>query len=258
MTMKAENSRPTLNRVLFAGQPLDSGALAPLSTLLHRFTEAGDYEMFIRRDGYITHRSPVRVVGELPEASGKPDGDMRAMKSREGAPYQANIDLATYGQIYDECAPDKALTLANGGILGFYVGGGSSRYTVALTRIGAEKVTVLDSAAGVPEGDFFAVTFVRPGVYSVANRLGEGRAKVEVRLPTEKGYRPNDGVHVHVSREGFDPAGVSLLSGQSVLFQCRTPAQFTVELVEPAPETIRKEGEQRRHTVRKRRAGPKP
>ncbi len=264
MTMKAENRKPILNRALFAGRSLDSGALAPLTTLLHRFTEAGDYELFVRRDGQLIGRSIVRVVGELPRAEpprgtdmGRGDGPGNAAPRPvpAGATYQTNIDLATFGATAAGCAPEAAATvLATGGVLGFYVGDGMSRYNVTLTRLtGDKKETVLDSAAGVPEGDFFAVTFVRPGVYTVANRLDKGQMKVEVKLPTEKGYRPNDGALVQVGRGGFDPANVSLYSGQSILFQCRTAAQFAVELEKAAPETLRAADERRRHTVRKRR-----
>lgn len=257
MTMKAENRRPILNRALFASQPMESGALAPLTTLLHRFTEAGDYELFVRRDGQLIGRSIVRVVGELPRAEPPRGSDMgRGDTPRPipaGATYQTNIDLATFGATAAGCAPE-ATVLATGGVLGFFVGEGMSRYNVTITRlVGDKKETVLDSAASVPEGDFFAVTFVRPGVYTVANRLGAGQMKVEIKLPTEKGYRPNEGALVQVGRGGFDPAGVSLYSGQSILFQCGTAAQFAVELEKAAPETIRAADEKRRHTVRKRR-----
>lgn len=259
MTMKAENRTPILNRALFAGRSLESGALAPLTTLLHRFTVAGDYELFVRRDGQLIGRNIVHVVGELPREEPPRGTDMgRGDIPRPiptGATYQTNVDLATFGATVAGCAPEASATvLATGGVLGFYVSEGMSRYTVTITRlVGEKKETVLDSAAGVPEGDFFAVTFVRPGVYTVANRLGEGQMKVEIKLPTEKGYRPNEGALVQVSRGGFDPASASLYSGQSILFQCRTAAQFAVELAKAAPETVRATDERRRHTVRKRR-----
>lgn len=263
MTMKAENRKPILNRALFTSRPLESGALAPLTTLLHRFTEAGDYELFVRQDGHIIGRSIVRVVGDLPREApprgtdmgrgDAPQGDTPRLAA--GATYQTNIDLAAFGATTADCAPDATATvLATGGVLGFYVGEGMSRYNVTITRlVGEKKETVLDSAAGVPEGDFFAVTFMRPGVYSVANHLDQGQMKIEVKLPTEKGYRPNDGAVVQVHPGGFDPAGVSLYSGQSILFQCRTAAQFAVELEKAAPETFRATDERRRHTVRKQR-----
>ena len=262
MTMKAENRRPVLNRALFSGRALESGALAPLTTLLHRFTEPGDYELFVRRDGQMIGRSTVRVMGELPRAEPPrgsdmghgdvPRGDMP--RSAAGATYQTNIDLTAFGEAAANCAPEPMTVLATGGVLGFYVSQGTSHYTVTITRlVGDKKETVLDSTAGVPEGDFFAVTFVRPGIYTVANRLGQGQMKVEVKLPTEKGYRPNDGALVQVNRGGFDPNGASLYSGQSLLFQCHVAAQFAVELAQPAPETVRAADERRRHTVRKRR-----
>jgi hypothetical protein len=240
---------PRLNRALFADRPLDSGALTALVTLLHQFTKPGEYELIARRDGQVVNRSRIRAVGEMPGAA--PAGD-RGERPGQAA-YQINVDLATLGQTLDPCATE-GYEIATGGVMGFFVGQGAGRYSVLLTRVTDEaKETVLDSEKGVPAGDFFAVTLVRPGVYLVANRLGEGQMKVEVKLPSEKGYRPNEGTLVQVTRGGFDPASASLLAGQSLLFQCQTAAQFVIELAEPAPETTRAAGERRRHTVRKRR-----
>jgi hypothetical protein len=255
--MKSERRTIALNRALFTNRPLDSAAVTALVTLLHRFTEAGDYELFVSRDGQLAARSSIQVVGELPEPPrGEPGSAARPKSRSSGAPNQINLDLATIGEAADELHAATGSTVATGGIMGFYVSGGTGRYTVTITRIvGDKKETVLDSAKGVPEGDFFAVTFVRPGLYSVVNRLADAKASVRVDLPKPGDYRPGRATLVQAVRGGFEPGELSLFSGQSLLFQCQTPSQIVVELVEPAPGTSglysTGEGGRARHTVRR-------
>jgi hypothetical protein len=261
--MRIERRKTMLNRALFVNRPLDSGALTVLATLIHRFTEPGDYELFVRREGRLIARSPVQVIGQLPDASGGPAGDVRTKAAGSGASYQVNIDLATIGQSTGDCEPEPTYVVATGGVMGFYVSAGTGRYTVALTRILADKkMTVLDSAAGLPEGDFFAVTLVRPGVYSVTNRLADAQARVDVNLPKPEGYRPSDASLVQAVRGGFEPAEMKLFSGQSLVFQCQTAAHLVVELIEPSPSISERgetsDGERPRYTVRKRRKPQNP
>jgi hypothetical protein len=254
--MKTERRRPILNRAVFVNRPLDSGAITVLATLIHRFTEAGDYDLFIRRGEQTIARSSVQAVGPLP---GTAVGDARPKSAAAGGANQFNIDMATFGQSAVDC-PQPALTLATGGMLGFYVSGGTGQYSVTLTRIlGDKKVMVLDSTTGVPEGDFFAVTLVRPGVYSITNRLADAQARIDVSLPQPGSYRPREGTLVQAVRGRFEPAEMKLFSGQSLVFQCQTAAHFVVELIEPSPaigdRTATRDGERPRYTVRKR---PRP
>ncbi len=258
MTMKTETRKLALNRALFADRPLDSAGITALATILHRFTEAGDYELFVRQGDQLVARSMVQVVGELPQP---PKGDPSSAPRRprgEGAPNQINLDLATIGQENDALRQVAGNTLATGGVLGFYAGSGTGRYNVTITRIaGDQKETVLDSARELPAGDFFAVTLVRPGTYTVVNRPADAQTRVKVELPTQGEYRPGRATLVQAVRGGFEPGELSLFSGQSLLFQCEVPSQFVVELVEPLPETaaLHEVGEGKpRHRVSKRRA----
>lgn len=259
--MKTETRKLALNRALFADRPLASAAITALVTVLHRFTEAGDYELFVRRGEQLVGRSVVQVVGELPQP---PRGDPSSAPRRprgEGSPNQINLDLSTIGLENDALRQVAGNTLATGGLLGFYVGSGADGYSVTITRMaGDQKQVVLDSAKELPGGDFFAVTFVRPGAYTITNRLGGGKAGVKVELPTPGDYRPDRATLVQAVQGGFEPGEVALFSGQSVLFQCQVPSQFVVELVEPMAGTAgllqTDEGGRARYTVRKRRASP--
>lgn len=56
--MKRKNV--VLNRPVFTQQAFDSRALTVLTTLFHRFPEAGDYNLTIWRDERMIHRAHVR------------------------------------------------------------------------------------------------------------------------------------------------------------------------------------------------------
>jgi hypothetical protein len=60
--MKRKNV--VLNRPVFAQQVFDSRSLTVLTTLFHRFPEAGDYDLTIWRDERMVHRAHVRVSME--------------------------------------------------------------------------------------------------------------------------------------------------------------------------------------------------
>lgn len=248
MNMKSQTL--TLNRALFINRPLDSSALTPLVTLLHRFTEPGSYELFVRRDGTVVYRGAVEVVGKLRSSAEAPP-------PAEGAPYQINVDLATIGQTDDDCYDDGGYVLATGGVMGFYVGEGTGAYAVALTCVvGEKKETVFDSAKGLPEGDFFAVTLVRPGTYVVTNQAADARMKVAVAVPKREGYRPDQVTLVQATTGRFEPPEAVLQSGQSILFQCGVASRFVIEMIDAASgyatRDAAREGERPRYTIRKR------
>lgn len=246
--MTLEKQQVQLNRGLFIGRQLDSSALTPTATLLHRFTEPGQYELFVRADGQLAHRQSVQVVGKLGEPV-----------ENASAAYQINLDLTSLATPPPGCDAPPPCVLNTGGVIGFYVSEGTAAYTVSIVQFtGEKKVTVLDSAQGLPEGDFFAVTLLRPGAYIVTNTAADARMKVAVATPKRDGYRPDQATLVQAARGAFDPAEASLVSGQTLVFQCQVPSRFVVELTEPAPEPQTRAGGRPRHTVRKRRPPTPP
>jgi hypothetical protein len=237
--MNTKRQTAKLNRALFMQRPVDSSALGPLATLLHRFTDAGAYELVVRREGQVVHRETVQIVGRVGEPA-------------EGvtAPYQINRDLtALSGGTADPCGAAFPCTLNAGGVMGFYVSEGTARYTVQLAYLSAERKIVFDSAEGLPAGDFFAVTLLRPGLYQVTNRLGDATMRVLVGLPkppprrgehdtrsAAERYNPRQATLVQALQGRFDPPEAALLSGQSLVFQCQAASRIVVELAQPAPE----------------------
>ncbi|GIV63345.1 MAG: hypothetical protein AB1457_08315 [Chloroflexota bacterium] len=230
--MSSIQKQATLNRALFAQRSFDSSQIGVLSTLIHRFEEAGDYEVFISR----TNRTPLRLVVTVV------DGE---------APYQHNLDLSTLQsqKERDCCREDADLRLHVGGVLGFYTSQGVSTFQVQIVRLGSkEKQVLLKHADQIPAGDFFTVTPLRPGVYRVSDPLNKAEMVLKVVMPPlpEKGkveksqktkgerppstYRPDQPVLVTVGKKGFDRREASLFSGQTLVFQVQAAARLRVEL----------------------------
>ena len=50
-----------LNRAIFSQRSFDSAALTVLTSLFHRFPEAGDYDLFVRRGEQVVHLSLIHI-----------------------------------------------------------------------------------------------------------------------------------------------------------------------------------------------------
>ena len=242
--MNPTTRRPAvLNRAVFTNRTFDSRALSVLTTLVHRFVEPGHYDVFVRRNGSVVHRTQVDVA---------PDH----------ARTQVNVDMANVPESKRACGchGDAAIELRAGGALVFYVSAGVGGYSVTVTNRGArdeKSGLALDNTKGVPAGGLFALTLVQPGSYRISAG-SKAEAQVAVRMPVrEKGYRP-DRVTLTTLREGgFDPKAIEIFSGQSVAIQCEVGADIRAELVKEdggAPPIDRKRATFRRPAPRGRDA----
>lgn len=208
-----------LNRALFVRRPLDSAELPVLTALFHRFNEPGDYQALLRRGDSLLRRFAVRVV-------------------EEGGLPQINLDLAGAPPESKDCAPEQ-YTLQSGGVMGFYASKGVGQYSVSISPLGragrrtgettVAKSATLDSRKAIPAGDLFSATLVREGHYRVTNLEGHGEAWIEVRQPKGEPYSMAHAERVDYGRDGFKPEKVTLLAGQSVVFQCSLPARLRIE-----------------------------
>ncbi|MCC6613376.1 MAG: hypothetical protein IT320_07840 [Anaerolineae bacterium] len=212
----------TLNRAIFTARPLESSTLTVLSTLIHRFQEPGDYEVFVRRGDQLIHRAPVRVV-------------------KSDATYQINVDMSALDEAGGGdccCDDDTEYVLNAGGVMTFHASRGTGAYNVSVTQIGErEKRTLLDSRKVIPAGDWFAVTLVRPGLYKVS--AGDASGEVRVSLPKAgSGYSSGQANLVEVGQGGFRSRTPNVLAGQSLVFQMNVPGHVRVELVEPDKSTV--------------------
>jgi hypothetical protein len=203
----AENKRQAaLNRSVFTQTAFDSSSLTVLTTLIHRFPEPGDYELFIS-----SLRKPVRRL--------------HVHVSPAIGDYQVNLDLASLdgGERSCGCGSAGGYELAVGGVMSFFVSKGSDKFSVKITQAddaNKRKRTLLRSEEDVPEGDFFAVTLVQPGTYRAVTSDGREKKIIRVRMPKGKPYRVDEAMLIRVRKGGdFERRSVQLYPGQSVVFQ---------------------------------------
>jgi hypothetical protein len=200
------------NRALLDDRPLDSSALAVRSALLHVFKDPGDHAVTILRDGRDVGRITVDVVAG-------------------GGPSQINLDLTSL-EGADRLA-DRHVVRA-GGVVGFHVRLGSGRYALVANHTeGTVSRAVLDSREGLPVGDLFAVTPIRPGTYRARNQHNQTSLEFLVRMPGQgEPYSPARATLIEAGEQGFDPPSARILAGQSLVFLARTPARLVVEPVQ--------------------------
>jgi hypothetical protein len=206
-----------INRALLVNPALDSGAIAVRGTVFHVFTESGDHDVTILRDGSTVARLTVIV-------------------QPEGAPPQVNVDLATLEVDADRSAQGTCqYAVREGGVMGFTVGQGIGRYAVVIGHTaGGGSRTVLDSRGPLPVGDLFAVTLINPGTYRATNLAGQTRLPITVAMPRrDEPYSPARPTLVRAGDHGFDPAEAHILAGQSIVLLAEAPARFLVEPVPP-------------------------
>src|SRR5205085_10427058 len=139
--MNKLRSDVVINRALLTNPALDSGAIAVRGTVFHVFSEAGDHDVTILRDGRVAGRFTVAV-------------------QPEGAVPQVNVDLAGLAADADRSGNVTGhYAVREGGVMGFAVSLGVGRFAVVISHTaGGGSRTVLDSRGQLPAGDLFAVT----------------------------------------------------------------------------------------------------
>ncbi len=249
-----------LNRAAFTTRSFRSGGLGVLTTLFHRFAEAGEYDVYISEIGLAERHVRVQVL----EAQG---------------PFQYNLDLTTLGGDPGCCEDEDNYQLHAGGVMGFYASEGTSVYGIVVKHNGPkEKRVLLDSQKLIPAGDLFAVTLVQPGVYAVTDALNKTEMLVEVQMPQpraslpgtarsgprkppsepgESGYSPRQAQVIGVRKDGFSARRAQLSSGQTVLFACEVDTHLIVDLQKAAPSTEKPAEKARLRVTRTDRPGPR-
>jgi hypothetical protein len=225
----------TFDQNVFTQVGLDSGSLTVLGSVVHSFQEPGEYRGSVHKvDGgqavfYIT------VDKNSPAA-------------------HVNIDLATLKEFSEkseeDCCDEETVnhfTVNPKGYAVFHVSAGSGGFSVHVRRTEEDPNEKVFNSQQLGEGDIFSAVILRPGTYSMSNRLGadsekgkekekeKERARAVVSYPEmdKTAYRPPEPVRVQVSPRGFEPARISLKPAQGLVFDIKTSARIVIELVEP-------------------------
>lgn len=212
---------------LFSQIGLDSGALTMLGAIVHRFPEPGEYR------GVVTGSDGEGSVFHLSVEKGR-------------AAAQVNVDLAAVAARVSpspcHCGTDHGgephYVAGTGSPVLFHVSGGRGGYAVHVSRSEERPQPKAFDSRVLRDGDLFAATILRPGLYAVVNRAdeqGAARGSIEVVYPPigKAPHRPPGPVGIRCTGRGFEPSTVRLSAMQGCLFTCERPARIRIELEKP-------------------------
>jgi hypothetical protein len=214
--------KATFDPNLFLQIGLDSGSLTMLGSIVHAFTEPGEYRGALHKGEEVKATFFITADKQSPAA-------------------QATIDLASLAASSSgECCGAQSIgprfTVNPQGYTLFHVSGGEGGYYVHVRRTDDDPVNKGYDSRTLAGGDIFSAILLRPGVYRVTNTLGKAKGEVVVAYPPpvgDKPYRPPSPLRVESGPEGFHPPRVSVQPGQGVLFSAKCPTRIAIELVKP-------------------------
>jgi hypothetical protein len=223
----------TFDQNLFTQVGLDSGSLTMLGSIVHSFQESGEYR------------------GSVHKADGE-QAVFYITADKNSPAAHVNIDLASLkeysGKTEKDCCDDEKanhFTVNSKGYVLFHVSAGSGGFSVHVRRAEEDPQARVFNSQQLGEGDIFSAVILRPGIYSVSNRLADEeeeekekkreRARVVVSYPEigKAAYRPPAPVRAQVGPRGIEPARIPLKPAQGLVFDIKTSARIVIELVEP-------------------------
>jgi hypothetical protein len=214
------------NLHLFAQTVVDSGALTPLGTIIHNFPEPGEYAGQVLR-------------GKQPVATFQLTVDKKTQAS------QTDIDLALLDQTdlagsvrgREFSQNDTRFMVSVSGYVVFHVSRGVGSYSVLVERRDQERKVPVFNSEALQEKDLFAVTLLRPGIYSVTNGVSGSKGEITVAYPSRENKSANpadlDPVRLVCGSDYIKPNAIKLQAGQGQVYQIKAPARLRIELVKP-------------------------
>jgi len=217
-----------LNRFVFSIQNFDSASLSMLSSIIHKFTQAGEYHCTVKRGDDIVGRFSIAVT----------DNNAETASCSCQIATQANIDLKALdlpSTQHFESQMANCFELALGGYAVFHVSNGAGGYSVEIDKIGHETkaLKVFDSRQ-LKEDDLYAVTVLRPGKYSVLNEVTKAKAELTVAYP-ERGKisKQPQSIHIKCGKDTIEPNKIHINPTEPIVFHFATTSRLKLILVEP-------------------------
>lgn len=234
----------TFDRNLFTQIGLDSASLTMLGSVVHCFSQPGDYRAVVHEGSKVVAAFTIRSDTASSNA-------------------QATIDLPLLASVPDPSHPEGCPCCADGstkrvgprefvvnprGFVLFHVSRGAGGYYVHARRADAEQEDKGYDSRTLAPGDVFTAIVLRPGTYTMTNSLtgGKGELVVTYPKPGEKRYRPGAPVRVICHENGLEPDRVQIGPGQGVIFESRVPGRIQIKLEKPDDGPKTKEPRRRR------------
>jgi len=211
-----------INRHLFSQTDVDSGSISGFSSIVHKFSKPGDYEVTIIRDSNIVYQFSIDIVGE------SPDGNSQSS--------QIHIDLSL---------PSNNYILKTGGYALFYNSKGPGGYAVEVHKRAADtKTNMIFDSHELKDDDIFSTMILRSGTYSITNVLNDTKAELVVNYPIAGKTKRNPlPINFICTSKEISPNNINVDPSQGLVFNCKTPSRIKIELVKPddGPAKIQKE-----------------
>jgi hypothetical protein len=213
-----------INRNVFAQVNHDSGSLTSATTVVHRFSEPGEYRGLLLYAG----GGAGKVIREFTIVV-NPGGQKT---SSQGRVTKVDIDLRSLH--VSEGHGERRFEIEGDGWAAFRVpseAAGGYAVEVYKARGGGVGSKVFDSRR-LAQGDVLGMVVLRPGVYSVANAINGAKAELRVGYP-ERNLARLEPVKVTCTGDSIRPGRISVRSTQGLVFNFETPSRVKVELTSP-------------------------
>ena len=220
----------TLDPYLFTQIGLDSGSLTMLGTVVHQFSEPGEYRC-------VVHEGPV-VKATFTVSSDKNSSNPQAVVDLEAlvseSSHSGDCGCGCEGVAREGAKGPFTFTVNPRGYALFRVGRGKGQYYVHARRVDAPADAKGYETRVLVEGDSFSAVVLRPGTYDVANSMTRAKGRLVVTYPKagERKYRPAAPIRVSCGK-AFEPAEVIIGPGQGLIFEAQTPSRITITLSKP-------------------------
>lgn len=202
--------KAVINRRLFAQTNLDSGALTILGTIVHRFTESGEYQGTVLRNEQIV--TTFRFIVDERCSVMQLDIDLASLNSQQSCDFVVNRE----------------------GYVVFKVSRGAGGYAVVVRHINTECETRVFDSRELTEGDLFAATLLRPGIYRATNVNTCAQGEIVVAYPSREALRcPLEPVTIECTSNGFIPNRIEIQPTQGLIYRFEISSRIQIDLVEP-------------------------
>jgi hypothetical protein len=221
-----------INRHMFTEGNIDSGSITMRTTVVHKFSEPGEYLGNVMKGRAVVGQFRI-VVGKKQEATAA--NAKSAEMAPSAAPTQAHIDLQ---QMEAPAARSGQAAVTNRFMVGadgyavFKASAGAGGYAVEVFKAAEKGAKVFDSRE-LKGDDLLYVLVLRPGTYSVTNALTNARAELVVAYP-EKGMPRNlEPVRVESGTSSISPQRLDVKPMQGIVFSFKAPSRIKIDLVKP-------------------------
>jgi len=221
----------TFDRNLFTQIGLDSASLTMLGTIVHSFSQPGEYRGVVHEGAQV--KAVFTISVDKNSANAQASVDLASLVLGPDASHPENCPCCE-GSSSKDRGPRTFVVNPRGYVL-FHVSQGPGGYYVHVRRTDAEEEDKGYDSRSLAEGDVFTAILLRPGAYSIINSLTGAKAELIVTYPKrgERRYRPPAPVRVVCHKKSFETDMLQIDPGQGVIFEGREYSRIQIKLEKP-------------------------